>query len=78
MITIGLEQATLERCLDEARHERVVLTRGGKPVALVVDVEGLDQSQLELGSSSEFWRFITERRAQKTLSRAQLEAQLFD
>ena len=33
MKTIGLEHATLAACVHDARHERVVLTRKGKPVA---------------------------------------------
>ncbi len=73
MITIGLEQATLDGCIDEAQHERVIITRNGKPIALIVNVEGLDEEELELGSSDKFWRLMTERRAQKTISRAQLE-----
>ncbi len=73
MITIGLERATLDKCIDDAQHERVVITRNGKPIALIVNVEGLEEEELKLGSSDKFWRLITERRAQKTISRAQLE-----
>lgn len=73
MKTIDLEQATLDVCVSEAQNERVVITRNGKPVALVVGLEGLDTEQLQLGSSDKFWRLITERRQQKTVSRATLE-----
>jgi len=73
MKTIGLEQATLDACVSEAQNERVVITRNGKPVALIVGIEGLDTEQLQLGSSDKFWRLITERRKQKTVSRAVLE-----
>ena len=38
MKTIGLEHATLAGCVKDARRERVVVTRKGKPVALVVGV----------------------------------------
>jgi antitoxin (DNA-binding transcriptional repressor) of toxin-antitoxin stability system len=78
MITIGLEQATLDQCLDEAQHERVVITRNGKPIALLVNIEGLDEEQLELGSSNTFWKLITERRSQPTISRTQLEQTIDD
>jgi hypothetical protein len=40
-----------------------MLMREGKPVALVVGVEGMDEGQLQLGQSQAFWRRITERRA---------------
>ena len=78
MKTIGLEHATLDACVNDARYERVVLTRKGKPVALVVGVEGLDEEQLQLGSSEKFWKLIETRRKQKTLSRTELEQRITD
>ena len=76
MIKIGFEQASLSQCIDDAQHERVVITRNGKPVALIVGVAGLDEEQLQLGNSRKFWQVIEERRAEKTISRAQLEQNL--
>jgi antitoxin (DNA-binding transcriptional repressor) of toxin-antitoxin stability system len=52
------------------------LTRKGKPVALVVGVEGMDEEQLQLGSSGKFWTLIEKRRRQKTIGRAELEKKL--
>lgn len=78
MKTIGLEQTTLGACVKNARYERVVLTRKGKPVALVVGVEGLDEEQVQLGSSEKFWTLIEARRKQKTISRAELERKIKD
>lgn len=78
MKTIGLEHATLDACIKDARHERVVITRKGKPVALVVGVEGLDEEQLQLGSSEKFWTLIEARRRQKTVSRTKLERRIKD
>ncbi|MGH7817484.1 MAG: hypothetical protein ACREOR_08865 [Candidatus Binatia bacterium] len=76
MKTIGLEHATLEVCIKDARRERVVVTRKGKPVALVVGVEGMDEEQLQLGSSEKFWTLIEKRRSQRTIGRAELETRL--
>ena len=76
MKTISVEHATLEVCIKDARRDRVVVTRKGKPVALVVGVEGLDKEQLQLGSSDKFWKLIDERRRQKTLSRREIEKRL--
>lgn len=73
MIRIDVGQAKLDSAVNEAQRERVVLTRGGKPVALLIGVEGLDEEQLQLGSSDKFWRLIEERRTQKTMGRAELE-----
>lgn len=76
MKRVGIEQASLETCVDDARHERVVVTRNGAPVALIVGIEGLDDDQVSLGASDDFWMLIGERRQQKTLSRAELEQRI--
>ncbi len=76
MKMVGLEQANLDACVQAAQHERVVITRDGRPVALIVGVEGMDEEQLDLGSNDEFWALILERRNQKTISRAELERKL--
>lgn len=73
MMKIDVKRADLDICVSDAQHERVVITRDGKPVALIVGVEGMDEEQLQLGSSDRFWRLMTERRKQKTISRAHLE-----
>ena len=54
MKSIAIEQATLESCVSNAQRERLMVTRDGAPVALVVGIEGLDSEQVELGSSDEF------------------------
>jgi antitoxin (DNA-binding transcriptional repressor) of toxin-antitoxin stability system len=61
-----------------AQRERVVIRRNGKPVAMVIGIEGMDEEQLQLGSSDKFWRLITERRRQRTLSRSALEKKIDD
>lgn len=66
----------LKACVDEARNERMVVMREGKPVALIIGVEGADAEQLERESSAEFWKLIAQRRAQPTLTRAELEHNL--
>jgi uncharacterized protein (DUF433 family) len=50
---IAIESATLEECVENARHERIVITRNGVPVALMVGVEGLDEEQIESAGSDE-------------------------
>ncbi len=76
MKKVEMEQASLDSCVKDAQGDRVVLMRGGKPVALVVGVEGLDAEQLQLGQSDKFWSLIAERRGQKTLTRAELEEEI--
>ncbi len=73
MKVISFERAKLDSCISDSQHERVVITREGKPVALIVGVEGLDEEQLQLGTSDRFWKLISERRSQGTLNRTELE-----
>lgn len=76
MKTIGIQEANLRDCLNDARREGIVFTRKGKPVALMVGVEGLDLEQIELGHSDKFWKLVRKWRRQKTISRAELEKRL--
>ena len=73
MKVIDLEEATLETCLVEAQQQRVVIRRGGRPVAYLVGLEGMDQEQLQRAGDERFWSLIAERRAQPTIGRAELE-----
>ena len=76
MKVIGLKDTNLDACISEAQQQRVVITRDGKPVALVVGVEGLDAEQVELGTNPAFWELIASRRRQRTITRAQLEERI--
>lgn len=76
MRQIALEDTDLASCIKQARSERVVIVRAGRPAALIVNLEGLDAEQLELGGSAKFWRLIAERRKAKTINRAGLEKRL--
>jgi prevent-host-death family protein len=55
-------QENVDAVLDCAQSERVVVTRNGKPSAVIVGLESYDDEDLQLASSPEFWRMIQERR----------------
>jgi antitoxin (DNA-binding transcriptional repressor) of toxin-antitoxin stability system len=76
MKIVSLEQAVLDTCIKEAQHERLILTSKGKPVALMVGIEDMDEEQLQLARSGQFWKLITQRRMQKTVSRLELEQRI--
>ena len=76
MKTVPMENATLDRCVAEAQQEKVILTRNGHPIALIVSVDGMDEEQIRLSSDPEFWKLMEERRRQKTISREELERRL--
>ncbi len=73
MKTVDIQETNLVACVLEAQSDRVVVTRGGNPVAIVVGVEGLDAEQTQLGASDEFWKLISARRKEPTLDRPALE-----
>ena len=63
-------QLPIARCVEDAQQERVIVTRGGKPIAMVI---GLDDEQIQLGHDDAFWKMIEERRKQKTLTQAEFD-----
>jgi len=76
MKTVEIQETNLDACVQEAQSDRVVITRGGNPVALVVGVEGLDVEQTQLGASDKFWQLISARRKEPTIDRSSLEKKL--
>ena len=76
MKTLGIEQATLDSCVREAQDDRVLLTRDGRPVAVVVGLAGLDDEQIALGVSDDFWRLILARRQEPSITSSELERRL--
>jgi antitoxin (DNA-binding transcriptional repressor) of toxin-antitoxin stability system len=76
MKTVDIQETNLDACVVAAQSDRVVVTRGGNPVALVVGVQGLDEEQTQLGASDEFWKLISARRQEPTVDRAALEKKL--
>jgi prevent-host-death family protein len=61
---IGLKEAKarLSEFVDAAQADRILITRRGQPVALVIGVEGQDIEQVILGNDVDFWKMIEERR----------------
>jgi len=76
MKTVDIHETNLDACVSDAQSDRVIVTCGGNPVALVVGVQGLDEEQTQLGASDEFWKLISERRKEPTLDRSALEKKL--
>jgi prevent-host-death family protein len=69
-------QKKLKRCIDEAQEGRVVITRRGKPAALLVGVEGKDWETVILETNPTFWKLIQQRRKEPTISFKELKARL--
>jgi prevent-host-death family protein len=69
-------QKTIKKCVDISQQDRVVITRRGKPAAVLVGVEGKDWGEVVLQTSSTFWKLIEERRKEPTLSMKELRTRL--
>jgi len=75
-VTVRDLQKKVKECVDEAQEDRVIITRHGKPAAVLVGVEDEDWESVILQSDAAFWRLIHARRKQATLSLEQLKARL--
>ena len=70
-------QGDLQQVLDSAQDERIVITRRGKPAAVVLGLESYDEEDLATASSPEFWRMIESRRREgSSISLAEAKARL--
>jgi prevent-host-death family protein len=75
-VTIRDLQKKIKDCVDEAQQDRIVITRRGKPAAVLVGVEGQEWENVILETNPTFWKLIQRRRKQSTLSLEQLKSQL--
>lgn len=62
--------------LKAAQADRLVITRDGRPSAVVFGIENLDEEDWDLQLSDEFWRMIEERRREPTVPWEQVKADL--
>ncbi len=63
VIPLGQAKNELSAYVEKAQHERILVTRHGKPAALIIGVAGEDFEDLMTQSDPEFWRMIEARRA---------------
>ncbi len=70
-------QQNLDSILTRAQSERIVISRRGKPCAVLVGIEDYDAEDLGLASSEDFWHMIRLRRGSGTsVPLAEVEARL--
>jgi prevent-host-death family protein len=69
-------QKKVKECVDLSQRDKVVITRRGKPAAVMVGVEGKDWDDVALQASSKFWKLIEERRSEVTMSMKELRTRL--
>jgi prevent-host-death family protein len=69
-------QKSVRECVDASQKERVVVTRHGKPAAVLVGVEGKDWETVVLETSPSFWELIEARRNEPTISLTEMRRRL--
>jgi prevent-host-death family protein len=67
-VTARVLQQQVKDCLDTAQEDRVVITRHGRPTAVLVGVEGKDWETVLTETDPKFWKLIRARRRQPTMS----------
>jgi len=75
-VTVRDLQKSLKECVDDAQEDRVIITRRGKPAAVLIGIADKDWETVVLQTDPRFWRLIRTRRNQKTLSLEELQARL--
>ena len=69
-------QKKVRDCVDAAQEDRVVITRHGKPAAVLVGIEGEDWETVALQTSASFWRLIEKRRKEPSISLDEMRERL--
>ena len=69
-------QKKVKECVEESQIDRVVITRHGKPIAVLVGVEGNDWEDVVLQTDPTFWKLIRSRREEETISIEELKEKL--
>jgi prevent-host-death family protein len=69
-------QKRVRECVDAAQSDRIVVTRRGKPAAVIVGIEGADWETVVLETNAAFWRLIEKRRKQPTISLKEMRKRL--
>ena len=69
-------QKKVKKCVEESQIDRVVITKHGKPTAVLVGVEGDDWEDVVLQTDPTFWKLIRSRREEETISLEELKEEL--
>jgi len=70
-------KANLDAVLSSAQGERIIISRHGKPCAVLVGIEDYDAEDLQLAGSQDFWQMINSRRTRgKSIPLSEVESHL--
>lgn len=69
-------QKKIKETISESQKDRVIITRNGKPAAILIGVDGQQWESVILETDPGFWRMIKQRRKEPTLSYDELLSRL--
>lgn len=75
-VTVRDLQKSVRECVDTAQEDRVVITRHGRPAAILFGVEGEEWETVATQTSASFWKLIERRREEPTISLQEIKANL--
>ena len=76
VVALRAAKESLSSFITRAQRERVLITRHGRPAALVIGVEGESLEDLLTAADPAFWQMIEARRREPTISLDELEKRL--
>jgi len=77
-ISVRELQKALRQWLETSQRDAVVVTRHGKPVAVIRGVEGLEWDTIMLEADPGFWKMVEARRGEATLSLDEVKRRVRD
>ena len=75
-VTVRDLQKKVKDCVDDAQEDRIIITRRGRPAAVLIGVEDKDWEAVVLQTDPAFWKLIHTRRKQPTLSIDEIRAKM--
>jgi len=75
-VTVRDLQRQVKKCVDESQTDRMIISRHGKPAAVLVGVEGQDWEDVIWATDRKFWKLIEKRRKESTISLKDLKRRL--
>ena len=75
-VSVAKARSNIEAVLDSAQNERIVVTRAGRPSAVIVGVESYDAEDLAIACSPAFWQMFESRRKGRSIPLSQVKRRL--
>lgn len=77
VVTLGKARNELTTCVNESQSDRILITRHGRPAAVIIGVEGESIEDVLTATDEGFWAMIEERRKHsRTISAAAMRRRL--